>query len=319
MPGDRAKVELGVELVTFYEPSFWGVDTDAQLIAKANDDPARFWDRLLEALEATGVRAIEMCFAPGDLHCAQAAYGSPERFADELSARGLKVVSGFLDAFDAYDGPLTPADETAITSRAVQEGRLLRAAGGEVLVVGMPPWRPGTSERPVFRDLDSGKTLADFLNRLGAAVRAEGVRLALHTELGSVFCSRRDVDLIMLLTDPEYVSLCVDTGQILLAGSDPLDVVNAHFERLAIMHWKDAVGPWLDTVSGHDDRYAAGFRRVGQGAVDWFALARRLRELSYRGWIVLELDRSAEPVAQVADARDFVVTALSPLRPFSRL
>jgi sugar phosphate isomerase/epimerase len=317
--GDRPKVELGVELVTFYEPAFWGVDTDMQLIAKAKEDPERFWGRLLESLETTGVRAVEMCFAPGDLHGALDAYGSPERFAAELDARGLQVVSGFLDAFDAYDAPRTLADETAIMNRAVQEARLLHAAGGEVLVLGMPGWKPRASQPPVFRDLDSAKTLADLLNRLGAAVRGEGVRLALHTELGSVFCARRDVDLIMLLTDPEYVSLCVDTGQIMLAGSDPLDVVNAHFERLAIMHWKDAIGPWLDTVSGHDDRYASGFRRVGQGAVDWFALARRLRELTYRGWIILELDRSAEPVAQVADARDFVVTALSPLRPFSRL
>ena len=319
MSGASEKVELGVELVTFYEPAFWGVETDTQLIASAREDPARFWNRLLEAVQQTGVRALEMCFAPADLHGARAAYGSPERFAAELDARGLTVASGFLDAFDAYDAPLTSADETAIMTRAVEEARLLRAAGGEVLVVGMPGWKPTPPDRPVFRDLDYYKTLADFLNRLGAAVSGEGVQAAIHTELGSVFCARRDVDLIMLLTDPAYVSLCLDTGQVVLAGSDPLDIVNGYFERLSLLHFKDAVGPWLDTVSGHDDRYASGFRTVGQGAVDWFGLARRLRELTYRGWIVLELDRSSEPVAQVAEARDFVMNALSALRPFSRL
>lgn len=317
MPLNGDKSALGVELVTFYDPTFWGVESNERLIAKAKEEPRQFWDRLLESVEATGVQAVETCFAPGHLQGAMASYGNPESFAGALEARGLQLVSSFFDAFDAYKGPLTPEDEAAVMKRAVEDARLLQAAGGQVLVSGMPPWAPDASERPRFRDLEYGNILADFLNRLGAAVSREGIQLALHTELGSVFCTRRDINLLMLLTDPEFVSLCADTGQILLGGSNPLDVVNAHFERLAIMHWKDAVGPWLDSVSGHDPRYAAGFRRVGQGAVDWFALADRLRDVSYRGWIVLELDKSADPVTEVVAARDFIETALRSRRPFS--
>jgi sugar phosphate isomerase/epimerase len=316
---DREKVAVGLELVTFYDPAFWGVDGNAGLIDKANGDPRAFWDRILESVEATGVQAVEMCFAPGDLQGAVSAYGSPENFAAALKTHGLQAVSSFLDAFDRYEMPLTGADQSAIMTRAVEDARRLRAVGGQFLVSGMPALKRGASDRPVFLDLDFGKTLADFLNRLGAAVSQEGAQLALHTELGSVFCRRRDIDLIMFLTDPEFVSLCVDTGQILLGGSNPIDVVNGHFERMPIMHWKDAVGTWTDGVSGHDDRYAAGFRRVGQGAVDWFALARRLRDVGYRGWIILELDRSADPVTEVVAARDFIETALRGLRPFSLL
>jgi sugar phosphate isomerase/epimerase len=317
MPPDEAKSPIGVELVTFYDPAFWGVESNERLIEEAKEDPRRFWDRLLESVDETGVQGVEMCFAPGHLQGAMAAYGNSERFAYALDAHGLQVVSSFLDAFDDLDGPLTPNDEVAVMNRAVEDARLLQAVGGQVLVSGMPPWTSGTSESPQFRDLDRAKTLSDFLNRLGAAVRREGIQLALHTELGSVFCTRRDIDLFMLLTDPEFVSLCLDTGQILLGGSNPVDVVNSHFERLAIMHWKDAIGPWLDSVSGHDDRYAVGFRRVGQGAVDWFALADRLRDVAYRGWIVLELDKSADPVTEVIAARDFIETALRSRRPFS--
>ncbi len=317
MPLDGEKSAVGVELVTFYDPAFWGVDGDAELIEKAKEDPRQFWDRMLASVEATGAQALEMCFAPGDLQGAMSAYGSSERFAAALETHGLQVISSFLGAFDDYDGPLTPADESAIMDRAVEDARLLRSVGGQFLVSGMPALDRGTAETPLFCDLDYGNTLADFLNRVGAAVGREGIQLALHTELGSVFCKRRDIDLIMLLTDPEFVWLCVDTGQILLGGSNPIDVVNGHFERMAIMHWKDAVGPWLDSVAGHDPRYAAGFRRVGQGAVDWFALAGRLRDVGYRGWIILELDRSADPVPEVVAARDFIETALRGLRPFS--
>jgi sugar phosphate isomerase/epimerase len=319
MSVDGEKSAVGVELVTFYDPAFWGADGSAQLIEKAKEEPGEFWGRMLESVGATGVQALEMCFAPGDLQGAVSAYGSPERFVAALESHGLRVISSFLNAFDDYAAPLTPADESAIMNRALEDTRFLRATGGQVLVSGMPALKRDGSEGTVFLDLDYGKALADFLNRLGAAVRREGVQLALHTELGSVFCMRRDIDLIMLLTDPEFVALCVDTGQILLGGSNPIDVVNAHFERMAIMHWKDAIGPWLDSVSGHDDRYAAGFRRVGQGAVDWFTLADRLRDVSYRGWIILELDKSADPVTEVVAAREFVTTALRSRRPFSLL
>lgn len=319
MPNDGEKVAVGVELVTLYDPAFWGVDGNAELIEMAKEDPGPFWDRILESVEATGVQAVEMCFAPGDLQGAVSAYGSPERFTAALQARGLEVISSFLDAFDSYGAWLTSADESAILARAVEDARLLRAVGGQILVSGMPALNRGASDGPEFLDLDYGKRLADFINRLGAAVSQEGLRLALHTELGSVFCTRRDIDLIMLLTDPEFVALCVDTGQILLGGSNPLDVVSGHFERMAIMHWKDAVGPWVDSVAGHDPRYASGFRRVGQGAVDWFALAARLRDVRYGGWIILELDRSADPVPEVVAAREFIETALRGLRPFSLL
>ena len=229
----------------------------------------------------------------------------------------LQLISGFFAAFDEYEGPLSPSDEAAITESAVDYARFLQATGGQTLVAGMPALSRGSCGNTRFVDLEYGKTLADFLNRLGAAVSHEGIQLALHTEIGSIFCARRDIDLIMLLTDPEYVWLCVDTGQIVLAGSSPIDVVDSHFERLIITHWKDAVGPLGRSVSGHDPKFASYFRRVGAGAVDWFGLARRLRDVRYEGWIVLELDRADDPVAEVVAAREFIESSLAAVRPFS--
>ena len=258
-------------------------------------------------------------FSPGDWQSAASAYGSADRFAAALKSRGLQLVSGFFDAFDACEGPLSHSDEAAIMTSAVNYAGFLRAAGGGTLVAGMPAFNPAASGSAKFFDLEYGKTLADFLNRLGEAVSRESVQLALHTEIGSVFCARRDIDMIMLLTDPEHVSLCVDTGQVVLAGSSPIDVVNAHFERMVIMHWKDAVGPLGRRVSGHDPKYASHFRRVGAGTIDWFALARRLHDVRYKGWIVLEIDRVDNPIDEVVAAREFIETSLATVRPFSLL
>ncbi len=318
MPEGAGKPAIGLELVTLYAPAFWGVESDRELLDLAEKEPASFWERMLDSVVATGVSGVELCFPPGDWRSAVAGYGSADRFAAALRGRGLGLVSSFFDAFDAYRGPLSPSDEAVIMRVGVESARFLQVAGGRVLVTGMPALERGSPGTPMLYDLEYGKRLAGFLNRLGAAVAEEGVQLALHTEIGSVFCRRRDIDLIMLLTDPGYVSLCIDTGQIVLAGSNPVDVVNSHFERLVITHWKDAIGSVGEPAFGHDAKYAASFRRVGAGVVDWFALARRLRDVGYAGWIVLELDRAEDPIADVGAARQFIETSLATARPFSR-
>ncbi|MGO7793297.1 hypothetical protein ACC703_39110, partial [Rhizobium ruizarguesonis] len=44
-------------------------------------------------------------------------------------------------------------------------------------------------------------------------------------EAHSIFAAARDVDLMMLLTDPAYVHMCPDTAHIIVAVSDPIQLV----------------------------------------------------------------------------------------------
>jgi sugar phosphate isomerase/epimerase len=190
----------------------------------------------------------------------------------------------------------------------------VRLCGGDALVVGMPMRVREASGPSRFVDLDYAKAVADLVNRMGAAARREEVRLALHTEMGSVFCLRRDVDLFMLLTDPECVGFCPDTAHIVLGSSDPVDVLGSHYDRVSITHWKDATGPVTAAVPQGESPFAfygRHFRRVGTGVVDWFAWSRRLRDVGFQGWHILELDEAAEPVAEITAAREFAETVLN--------
>ena len=120
----------------------------------------------------------------------------------------------------------------------------------------------------------------------------------------------------MLLTDPTYVFLCPDTAQFTVAGSDPLEIVKRHRDRLIITHWKDATGsapvdvPIDETIY---DRQIQWFAAVGTGVVDWPAWLRLLRDLQYRGWAVLELDAAPNPLEDLKQIKQYVERALMPI------
>ena len=110
-------------------------------------------------------------------------------------------------------------------------------------------------------------------------------------------------------TDPTYVGLCPDTAQFTVAGSDPIEIVARHRDRLVLTHWKDAVGPAPADVPIDETiwaRQVQWFGEVGTGVVDWPAWVRLLRDLNYTGWAVFELDTAADPVANLKAIKRFV-------------
>ncbi len=137
-----------------------------------------------------------------------------------------------------------------------------------------------------------------------------------RSEAFTIFRDSRDADLFMLLTDHDYVFLCPDTAQFTVAGPDPLEIVRRHRDRVALTHWKDAVGPAPEGVTIDDQIFQTQiqwFAPVGQGVVDWPAWARLLRDLNYDGWAVLEFDSACDPVADLRAIRHYVESSLGHL------
>jgi len=317
--GNGSGLRFGVDLITFFHPAFWKLDSSEQLTERASADPRWFWDSMLDGVAAAGIQDIEITFEPADYSTATRAYGSVEGFKDALSSRGLGVVSGYFGGLESA-ASLEGAAGDDIVASAREYAEFLAAVGGKFLVSGMP-MRKTRGDRPAsFVDLTIAAPIADLVNRIGAATQDSGIQVALHTESHSVFWTPRDIDLFMLLTDPMYVSLCPDTGHIALAGADPAHVASRHRERLVIAHWKDASGPvpaGLPIDEQIFNRQASYFRRTGTGVVDWFAWSRLLREIRYDGCTLLELDAVEDPIGEMTAARDFIEVALARFYPGS--
>ena len=309
-------LRFGVDLVTFFHPGFWGVDSYDAIVEHAKDQPRQFWDKILDSVQASGVTGVELTFSPFNWQDAIKIYGSVKAFSAELSARGLQLASGFFAELEASGDFTETAAQAAVIAKAEQYADFIKACGGDVMVIGAP-MRQTPGEEPVhFRDFDQAKVIADFLNRLGAILYKKGVKLAVHTEAHSIFAAARDVDLLMLLTDPAYVHMCPDTAHIILEGSDPIQLVDRHHERLIIAHWKDAIGKMpADTPIGADihERHRPFFCGFGLGRVDWPAWIRLLRDRQFNGWAILELDAAVDPVGDIANGLTLVRQALLPI------
>lgn len=321
---DTRRIKFATDLVTYYAPSFWGgsgdMDQIYNLFAGGKWDPLRFWERILDSSREAGLDGIEITFRPGDWHSAHAAYGSAAGFAQAVHARGLEVCSGFFSNYLPEAGRFADFadlnDHTVLLEMTDGYAEFLAGCGAEVMVVSLPLRKSRDAAPPLFADLKLIEPMADLLNRMGYAALRHGVRIAMHPEAFSLFRNSRDVDLVMLLTDPTYVWLCPDTAQFTVAGSDPIEIVKRHRDRLLITHWKDAVGPSPADVHIDDSIYARQvqwFAGVGTGVVDWHGWLRTLRDLHYTGWAVFELDAAPDPVGELQKIKQYVESALAPI------
>jgi sugar phosphate isomerase/epimerase len=209
-----------------------------------------------------------------------------------------------------------PADHDRLVEMAAGYAEFLQGCGAQVMVVSLPLRASRLATPPLVVDLRLAETIAGLLHRMATVTVQHGVTLALHPEAFSMFRNSRDVDLFMLLTDPSYVALCPDTAQFTVAGSNPLEIVQRHRDRLVLTHWKDATGPAPADVPIDDTIYARQvqwFAAVGTGVVDWPAWMRLLRDLRYDGWAVFELDAATDPVGDLQNIMRYAESALLPI------
>ena len=145
----------------------------------------------------------------------------------------------------------------------------------------------GTSEAELH-------AIADTLNELGRRTAEYGIRLAPHPHIWGPIERPEEIRGLLALTDPDYVSLTLDTAHILLGGGDPMEFLRQHYDRIAALHWKDTAahyrgytGP-TPTRAMHDKEIL--YKDLGTGGVDLLAIWHLLQERGHRYWITLDLD-----------------------------
>jgi len=208
----------------------------------------------------------------------------PRAAAATLDAAGLRAVGGFVPVVlhDPAHDPLREVD-TALDA--------LVAAGAGVIVLAAATGLQGYDERPVLDDAAWARLLGN-LDRISARAAERGVVTALHPHVGTVVERREEVERVLAGSG---VALCLDTGHLLIGGTDPVELVRSVPERVLHVHLKDVDERWASKVRSGDSTYteavAAGmYRPLGQGNVDVAEIVRLLEDGGYQGWYVLEQD-----------------------------
>jgi inosose dehydratase len=251
-------------------------------------------DRVLAEMRDVGLAATE--FGPdGFLPAAPAAK------AATLREYGLAAVGGFVPVVlhDAAADPLPAVDREL-------DGFV--AAGAGTLVLAAATGQDGYDARPELDDAQ-WRTLLTTLDRLADLARGRGVTAVLHPHVGTVVENRVEVDRVL---GGSSVPLCLDTGHLLVGGTDPVELAKAVPDRIAHAHLKDVDAGWAARVRagevGYTDAVRGGmYRPLGAGDVDIAAIVEVLEGSGYRGWYVMEQDTvlAGEPAGEgpVADVR----------------
>jgi inosose dehydratase len=155
------------------------------------------------------------------------------------------------------------------------------------------------------------------LDRIAAATAAAGLLAVLHPHVGTVVEQRSDVDRVLSGCG---IQLCLDTGHLMIGGTDPVWLVGAATDRIGHVHLKDvdaaAAGRVADGTASYSGQVAAGmYRPLGTGDAGIAAVVSTLEESGYGGWYVMEQDTvlAADPPAGAGPV-DAVRSSLAYLR-----
>jgi inosose dehydratase len=185
------------------------------------------------------------------------------------------------------------------------------AANADVMVLSADSGRSGYDSRPDLDD-DGWRRLLRNLDRVAARVAERGIRAVLHPHVGTMVETGPDVHRVL---DGSAISLCLDTGHLLIGGTDPADLAGQVPDRIAHTHFKDVDLTYARKVRAgrltYTDAVRDGmYRPLGTGDVDVAGIVDHLRGNGYDGWYTLEQDTilTGPPAGEgpVADARTSV-------------
>ncbi|WP_135456357.1 sugar phosphate isomerase/epimerase [Mycobacterium sp. DL99] len=234
-------------------------------------------ERVLTEMRDTGLTATELGpegFLPADTAELQSV----------LTRHGLACVGGFVPVV-LHNADHDPADDLA--------GPLdsLVAADAGVVVLAAATGSDGYDSRPVLDD-DQWARLLSNLDRLAAIVAARGLLAVLHPHVGTMVETRDDVDRVLA---GSTIPLCLDTGHLLIGGTDPLELAKAVPNRIKHTHLKDVDAVLAAKVQSGEISYTDAVRAgmytpLGTGDVDIAGIVSVLRDNGFDGWFVMEQD-----------------------------
>lgn len=237
----------------------------------------------MQKMKAAGYDGIELCgfmIHPAGLmvRLMTKAAGMPVGKGGRLDWRGLVKDSGLQVVSLHTDLGSVERDPAAVAAEAKDFGTKY------AVITGM--YRFAYGEEKAVREL------AERLNKVGEAVRKEGVSLLYHNhncELQRVSSTRRGYDILLEETDPAAVNFEFDSYWFAEGGADPLEWMERLGSRMKLWHINDRgarlAGPAMTPILKTDSA------ELGTGNMPLEALAEQAKRANVEA-VVLESHRN---------------------------
>jgi inosose dehydratase len=180
------------------------------------------------------------------------------------------------------------------------------------------------SSRPRVAE-GSWSRLCDGLEALAEMLLDEGFFSAYHHHMGTLIQDGKDIDRLMQGT--RKLGLLFDSGHLLYAQEDPLEVLKKHVSRVTHVHCKNvrssvlmenlafdrpfssAIVGGVFTVPGDMSDYQEPF------VIDFEAIIQALIVDGYQGWVIVEAEqdpKKAEPYKYAKMGYEYLTRLLDP-------
>ena len=185
-------------------------------------------------------------------------------------------------------------DSEADYESAVRYVDFMKKLGATHLNLQGVMWTDAPNTRPT--DEKRISEYAELSNRIGKLCRENGCVACFHPHANTPVFMEEQIDLLMEKTDPELVTLCLDTAHTALAGMDVEAAFRKYGKRIGYVHLKD-----VDPNVNLDPAWPMNrFLPLGMGTLDFRGIYRALQDCGYNGTLCVELDK--QPVCNYHSA-----------------
>ena len=150
------------------------------------------------------------------------------------------------------------------------------------------------SERPQM-DLEESKSFYKKLSEIAKYLEDKGMPLAYHHHMGTVIETEDDTKRLLDNTSNQ-VKLILDTGHMLFAKGNSAKIVEDYKDRIIHIHCKDIREDILNKSLQKDWSFRKAFLEgaftvPGDGCIDYKPLLKYLKNIDYKGWLVVEAEQ----------------------------
>jgi inosose dehydratase len=258
------------------------------------DDPRQMpWQRFLDEVAEAGYEWIELGpygYLPTDLSVLRG----------ELDKRGLKVSGSFV--IGDLANPAKSWSKLEHELRGVAP--ILRGLGASFLALIEELYTDqmtGEPLAPTHLDAAGFRRLVDTTRRVAEIARTDyGLTLVFHSHAETHVQYEDQIEAFLDATEPELVSLLLDTGHHAYAGGDPVAFMRKHHSRIPYLHLKNVDREVRAKVAAENIPFAKAvamgmFVEPSRGTVDFAAFGDTLRDINYVGYGIVEQDMFPAP------------------------
>ena len=240
----------------------------------------------------------------------------PAARAKVLRDHGMEAVGGFFPVI------MHRADVDPLP-KVQQELEAYVASGAKTLVLSADTGLEGYDTKREALDEAGWQLFNQNLDRIKDHAASLGITAVLHPHVGTMVETEDDINHVLAGSS---IKFCLDTGHMLIGGTDPVAFARNHADRVAHSHLKDVNLEVAKRVQSGEITYYQGILQgmyvpLGEGDVDVRSIVTDLVKSGYDGWFALEQDNVINnepglgegPLADAKKSVEFIRSVVSSL------